>query len=193
MKIKDVIFDKTVSIDSKTFFTDNLKQVVFIWRSNVWKSSLLNTIFNKKNLVKTSRTSGKTRTPNLFKVNNKYHFVDLPWYWFAKLWLENKQKIDNTISWYLDEFKFYIKKVVIILDARIWPTQSDIDMFKYIQELNLPLVFLLNKIDKLNKTETTKSILHSQEIFFWQLVIWVSALKKIWIEELNKELFSSFN
>ena len=98
MKITNVLFDKSISIDSDKVYFDNKKQIVFVWRSNVGKSSLMNSIFEKKDLVKTSSLPGKTKTANLFTVNNKFHFVDLPGYWFAKLWKENQKKLFHMFS-----------------------------------------------------------------------------------------------
>jgi len=193
MKKLDVIFDKSISIDSKNIYFDGKNQVIFIWRSNVWKSSIMNAIFEKKDLVKTSSVPGKTKLANLFLVNNKYHFVDLPWYWFAKLWQEQKEKLDSLISWYIEEFKPYIKKIVVVLDSKIWPTQADIDMFKFLSEFSIPLIFVLNKVDRLSNNEISKSLAHTKNIFFWQQVIATSSKKWYWILELRKELLSSLN
>jgi len=193
MKKLDVIFDKSISIDSKNIYFDGKNQVIFVWRSNVWKSSIMNAIFEKKDLVKTSSVPGKTKLANLFLVNNKYHFVDLPWYWFAKLWQEQKEKLDSLISWYIEEFKPYIKKIVVVLDSKIWPTQADIDMFKFLSEFSIPLIFVLNKVDRLSNNEISKSLSHTKNIFFWQQVIATSSKKWYWILELRKELLSSLN
>ena len=188
MKKIEVIFDKSISIDSEKIFFEWKKQVVFVGRSNVWKSSLMNAIFEKKDLVKTSSMPWKTKLANLFLVNNKYHFVDLPGYWFAKLWQEQKEKLDSLISWYLEEFKPYIKKIVVVLDSKIWPTNVDIDMFKFLWDFDIPLIFVLNKTDKLSNNEISKSKNHTWDIFFWQQIITTSAKKWVWIVELRREL-----
>ena len=189
MKITSVSFDKSISIESDKVYLDNRKQIVFVWRSNVGKSSLMNSIFWKKDLVKTSSLPGKTKTANIFRVNNKYDFIDLPGYWFAKLWKENQKKLDDLISWYLEEFKLDIKRLVIVFDSKLWPTQIDIDMFKFIQEFGIPLVFVLNKIDKLSNNEITKSLNHTQEILFWQKIFTLSAKKGDWVNELLRFLW----
>ena len=189
MKITSVSFDKSISIESDKVYLDNRKQIVFVWRSNVGKSSLMNSIFWKKDLVKTSSLPGKTKTANIFRVNNKYDFIDLPGYWFAKLGKEHQKKLDDLISWYLEEFKLDIKRLVIVLDSKLWPTQIDIDMFKFIQEFGIPLVFVLNKIDKLSNNEITKSLNHTQEILFWQKIFTLSAKKGDWVNELLRFLW----
>lgn len=191
MKISSVVFSRSLSIESEKIFFDEKSQVVFIGRSNVGKSSLMNRIFASKDLVKTSSMPGKTKLANLFLVNNKFYFTDLPWYGFAKLGEENKAKIDALISWYFEEFKMDIKKVVVVLDSKLWPTESDIDMYKYLQEFWLPVIFVLNKTDRLSKNEIYKSLTHSQEIFFWQKIIPLSAKNWDGVKELEKILFDS--
>ncbi|MBW7954940.1 ribosome biogenesis GTP-binding protein YsxC [Candidatus Gracilibacteria bacterium] len=188
MKNLEVKFNKSISIESEKVSLDNKKQVVFIGRSNVGKSSLMNAIFKSKDLVKTSSMPGKTKTANLFRVDNKYDFVDLPGYGFAKLGQEQKVKLDALISWYIEEFRYDIKKIVIVLDSKIGPTQSDIDMFNYLQELQIPLIFVLNKIDKLSNNEINKSLLHTKDLFFGQEIIGTSAKNNINIDELRKIL-----
>jgi GTP-binding protein len=78
MKISSVVFSRSLSIESEKIFFDEKSQVVFIGRSNVGKSSLMNKIFASKDLVKTSSMPGKTKLANLFLVNNKFYFTDLP-------------------------------------------------------------------------------------------------------------------
>lgn len=191
MKNLEVSFDKSISIDSTKVSIDNKKQVVFVGRSNVGKSSIMNAIFQSKDLVKTSSLPGKTKLANLFIVNNKYNFVDLPGYWFAKLGQEQKEKLDSLISWYLEEFRRDIRKIVIVLDSKIGPTDKDIDMYKFLWTFGIPLIFVLNKIDRLSNNEISKSVFHTQDIFFWQKVVTTSAKNNIWIDELRKELMES--
>ena len=188
MFIKDVIFYRSVTIDSQDVFFDKKKEIVFVWRSNVGKSSLMNSIFNKKDLVKTSSKPWKTREANLFVVNGKYYFTDLPWYWFAKLWKDLKEGLDSLISWYLEERKNNIKLVVILVDSRLWIQEKDLDMYKYLLELNLPVLIVLSKIDKLSNNEVSKSLSSASKDFFWQTIIPVSSTTKTWIHELEKAL-----
>ena len=188
MKITEAIFEKSVSLTSGKIFLDNRAEVVFVGRSNVGKSSLMNALMHKKDLVKTSSVPGKTRTANMFLVNKKYHYTDLPWYGFAKLWQELKEALDGLISWYLEEKNHTIKQVVIVLDAKIWPQQSDRDMYEYIQSLGLPITLVLSKIDKLKKSDIQKSLNHAEELFFWSRVLAVSSHKNIWITDLQKVL-----
>ncbi len=188
MKIKEVKFLKSVFIDDDRVLLDEHKEIVFIWRSNVGKSSIMNALFNKKDLVKTSSKPGKTKTANIFLLNNKYYFTDLPGYWFAKLWKEFLEKLDWLISWYLEVRAPYIRKVCILIDSRIWLQQKDKDMFLYVQELWLPINIILSKSDKLGSWQLEKVKKQIEQELFWQQIFAVSSLKKTGIKELFRNL-----
>jgi len=191
MKIKEIKFVKSVFIDDDRIIMDEHKEIVFIWRSNVWKSSIMNALFNKKDLVKTSSKPWKTKTANLFLMNNKYYFTDLPGYGFAKLWKDFLDKLDSLISWYLEERSQYIKKVVLLIDTKIGLQQKDIDMFAYVQKLKIPVIIVLSKTDRLSKSETLKAKNYVEKELFGQQIMAVSSHKRIWVSELFKELGNS--
>ena len=193
MKIKDIKFIKSVFIDDDKILMNEHKEIVFIGRSNVGKSSIMNALFNKKDLVKTSSKPWKTRTANLFLMNNKYYFTDLPGYGFAKLGKDFLEKLDALISWYLEARRDYIKKVCILIDSRIWIQQKDKDMFLYVQELWIPINIVLSKTDKLWKSEIAKAKSHIERELFGQNVMAVSSLKKVWVSELFNDLADSLN
>ena len=188
MKLKWVVFSKSVAINAEKIFLDNKKEIIFIWRSNVGKSSLMNALFNRKDLVKTSSRPGKTKHANIFIVNGKYNFTDLPWYWFAKLWKDIKEHLDALNSWYMDERLDYLKKAVIVIDTKIWPQQADIDMYEYLLELGIPMFIALSKIDRLNTSEVQKSLNHTKSILVWQPIFPVSSKKWNGIQDLWREL-----
>lgn len=186
MKIKEVNFLKSVSINDTKVFFENRDEIVFVGRSNMGKSTLMNKLFNKKDIVKTSARPGKTKTANIFVVNKKFYYTDLPWYGFARLGKEVREHLDGLISWYLEERRNNIKKVVMLIDSKIWPQESDLEMFTYIQELWLPILIVLSKIDRLSKSEVDKSLTATQKQFFGQQIIAVSSMKWQWIDELGK-------
>lgn len=188
MKLSDVKFHKSVSLWSKELFIDEIPEVIFVWRSNVGKSSIMNALFEKKDLVKTSSRPGKTLLANQFKIENKYYLTDLPGYGFAKLGKNLKEKLDWLISWYLEEKTPDIRKIIILIDAKLWAQEVDIEMYKYLLELELPVAIVLSKIDKISKSELSKSIRHAKENFFGQEIFAVSSTKKIWISELSKNI-----
>lgn len=191
MKIKTAEFIKSVSINDTKVYFDARNEVVFVGRSNVWKSSLMNALMHKKDLVKTSSKPGKTRTANIFFVNKKYYFTDLPGYWFAKLGQDLREDLDALISWYLEERKRYLKKVVLVVDAKIGPQQKDIDMLEFLSEQELSPVIVLSKCDRLGRNDVNKSIAHTQKVFFGQQILPVSSSKGDGIEELRKLLGES--
>jgi len=188
MKLSQVKFHKSVWLWSKEVHLDEKWEIIFVWRSNVGKSSIMNALFEKKDLVKTSSRPGKTLLANMFLVENKYYLTDLPGYGFAKLWKNLKDQLDGLISWYMEEKAEYIKKVVILIDTKLWAQQVDIDMYKYILDLWLPITIVLSKTDKLSKSEVAKSLAHAKNQFFGQEIIPVSSLKKAWIRELEKSI-----
>ncbi|PID87624.1 ribosome biogenesis GTP-binding protein YsxC [Candidatus Gracilibacteria bacterium] len=188
MKIKEVRFLKSVHINSKEDYYDNIPEVIFVGRSNVGKSSIMNKLFEKKDLVKTSSRAGKTKTANIFFVNNKYYFTDLPGYGFSKLGKELKDNLDALIYWYIEERINTIKTVVILIDSKLGAQEKDIQMYKRILDLGLDIVILLSKADKLSKSEISKSKSHTENIFFGQEVIPVSSTKNIGIKDFWKIL-----
>ena len=188
MKLSEVKFHKSVWLWSKEVFIDERREVLFVWRSNVGKSSIMNALFEKKDLVKTSSRPGKTMLANMFLVENKYYLTDLPGYWFAKLGKNLKEQLDWLISWYLEEKAEYVKKVVILIDTKLWAQEVDIEMYKYILDLGLPVTIVLSKTDKISKSEVKKSLMHAKNQFFGQEIIPVSSTKKIWIKELSKSI-----
>lgn len=188
MNFANVKFYKSISLWNSEVFFEEKKEIIFVGRSNVGKSSIMNSIFQKKDLVKTSSRPGKTTLVNLFIVENKYYLTDLPWYGFAKLWKEHKDELDWLISWYIEERKKNIKSVVMLIDSKLWAQQKDIDMYKYLLELEIPVTIVLSKIDKLWKDQIQKSIFHTKDNFFWQEVFAVSSFNKIWLKELEKHL-----
>lgn len=191
MQVKDVKFLRSITEanDPKFIFEHTRPEICFVWRSNVWKSSILNSIFDSKSMVKTGSRAGLTKFANQFLVNWKIICVDLPGYWFARLSETQREKIDTLITRYIAEIWKDIRKVVMILDSRVWAMEKDIEMFMFLQELEIPLLIVLNKIDKLNATELAKSKKAVKEIFVGQEIITYSALKQTTRKELLREVF----
>jgi GTP-binding protein len=188
MRLSDVIFNKSVALWTHEVMFDEKNEVVFVGRSNVGKSSIMNALFEKKDMVKTSSRPGKTKTANLFIVANKYYMTDLPGYGFARLGQNMKEALDGLISWYLEERTTHIKKVVVLIDSRIGAQETDIDMYQYLLTLELPLTIVLSKIDKIKPNELQRSLASARETFFGQEIIPVSSLKKVGVKELTKSI-----
>ncbi len=192
MKIEKVELYKVLNIETKDVFFDERKEIIFLGRSNAGKSSLLNTLFNTKSMARTSSKPGSTKTVNMFLVNNKYYFTDLPGYGFAKLGIVSRDKIDALISWYTEARSMYLKQAIMIVDSKLGPQKQDEDMYLYLKKLNMPILILNNKIDKLSKNDANKSHDHASQVFFWEKIINFSTVTKEWLKELVSILDESF-
>jgi GTP-binding protein len=135
----------------------SLPEVAFAGRSNVGKSSLINVLVNRKNLVKTSSSPGKTQSINFFNINNKITFVDLPGYGYAKVPIEVKKSWKPLIENYLKTRK-HLKLVILIFDVRRIPSQEDINLLEWFDFYKIPALLTLNKIDKLSKSKLKRQV-----------------------------------
>ena len=134
-----------------------LPEIAFAGRSNAGKSSLINKLLNRKKLVKTSSTPGKTRLINFFLINNLFLFVDLPGYGYAKVPKSVKKKWGPMVEAYISQ-RETLKGVVIIMDIRRTPGLEDQHMFNWLDYLNIISIPVLTKIDKLSKTKQKKQM-----------------------------------
>jgi GTP-binding protein len=132
---------------------ENLPEVAFVGRSNVGKSSLINTLVQKKNLAKTSNTPGRTQLINFFKVNDWVFFVDLPGYGFAKVPLSIKKKWGPMVETYL-KARRNLKLVIFIFDIRRTPDDDDTSLLEWFRLYGISVLFVLTKVDKLSKTQS---------------------------------------
>lgn len=137
-----------------------MPEYALIGRSNVGKSSLLNYICNHKGLAKVSGTPGKTQTINYFVINNTWHLVDLPGYGYARRSLSERKKWTTMIENYLLNRK-QLQYVLILIDSRIPPQESDLNFIYFLGEKNLPFIIVFTKADKPGGKET----LHNIELF----------------------------
>lgn len=187
MKITSADFKKGIT-GYDEILSDGIPQIAFIGRSNVGKSSVINTLINRK-LAHSSATPGRTREINLYLVNKSFYLVDLPGYGFATGSLDERKAIQGLIYWYLlgpDEIDY--KKVILIIDAKIGATENDMAMLHSLNENNKNLVVVANKIDKIKKSEYKKQMDSIRQIFGKHKVIPYSAEKKIGVNELVAEM-----
>lgn len=133
----------------------NLPEIAFAGRSNVGKSSLINTLLNRKNLVKTSSTPGRTQLINFFCINDDTGFVDIPGYGYAKVPVSVKKGWGAMIETYLSTRK-NLKGVVLILDLRRTPGPEDITFMNWMSHYNIPFIRVLTKADKLSRAQQLK-------------------------------------
>lgn len=134
---------------------DNLPEIALAGRSNVGKSSLINTLLKRKNLARTSSQPGKTQTLNFYLVNDEFYLVDVPGYGYAKVSQKRRQEFGEMIQDYL-ETRPNLKGLIILIDSRHEPTKDDIAMYEYAQYLNIPILVVCTKMDKIKKSQTNK-------------------------------------
>ncbi|MEA4912521.1 MAG: ribosome biogenesis GTP-binding protein YihA/YsxC [Oscillospiraceae bacterium] len=127
-------------------------EIVFCGRSNVGKSSLLNKLCNRKSLARVSATPGKTTTVNYFSAGDGYYLVDLPGYGYAKRSQAEKARWAKLLEYYFVSGRD-IRLALLLLDMRHAPSEEDGTMLAYLRELRVPMLIVLTKADKLNKTE----------------------------------------
>lgn len=132
-------------------------EFAFIGRSNVGKSSLINMLCGKKDLVKVSQTPGKTRTINFFRVNDAMQFVDLPGYGYAKISQQERRRFEKMIFEYLAK-RQQLQCVFVLIDSRHTPQQLDLEFVNRLGELQIPFALLFTKADKQGRSTTDKHI-----------------------------------
>ncbi len=133
-----------------------LPAIAFIGRSNVGKSSLINSLLNRKKLVKTSSTPGKTQLINYFLINNRFYFIDLPGYGFAKVPTNVKNQWQKMIT----DFLIYcpnLRMIVQLVDIRHKPSSEDKSFQQLVRESEIPCLVIANKEDKLKKNQIGKA------------------------------------
>jgi GTP-binding protein len=144
----------------RQFPADPIPQIAFSGRSNVGKSSLINTLLGRNSLARVSSAPGKTITVNFYDVDRKLFFVDLPGYGYAKRTAQDQLRWSNLVDGYFTKNPNIdlVKLVVQLVDSRIGYTNDDLDMIEYMNEADVPYIIVATKTDKLNKTEREKAV-----------------------------------
>lgn len=140
------------AVGPKQYPTDNLPEIVLVGKSNVGKSSFINTMINRKKLARTSSEPGKTRHINFYNMDDIFYFVDLPGYGYSKMSKVEQEKVGKFIEEYLFNRK-NISLIVFLLDIRHAPTANDKLMYDYVINTGLPFIILANKADKIATTK----------------------------------------
>lgn len=147
----------TSAVRPEQFPADRRPQIAFAGRSNVGKSSLINALLNRRGLVKVSSTPGKTQTINFFLINNRFYFVDLPGYGYAKVPRAVLEAWPAMIEGYLKATQ-ELKAVVVLVDSRRQPDQRDIRLKEWLGHYEIPAVYVLTKVDKLSQAELNNAV-----------------------------------
>ena len=156
MVIKQVSLETVCGITS-TLPENTLPEVAFAGKSNVGKSSLINTLMNRKSLARTSAQPGKTQTINFYNISQQLYFVDLPGYGYAKVSLEEKEKWGKMIERYLNTSR-QLKIIFLLIDIRHEPGANDKQMYQWILDQGYVPVIIATKLDKINRSQKEKHL-----------------------------------
>ena len=141
---------------------NGLPEVVLVGKSNVGKSSFVNTMINRKKLARTSSEPGKTRQINFYNIDESFYFVDLPGYGYSKMSKKEQEQVGKFIEQYLFNRK-EISLIIFLIDIRHSPTANDKLMYNYVISSGLPFIILANKADKIAITKVDNAVLELQK------------------------------
>ena len=183
---------ETIAVRTSQYPTDNRCEFVLCGRSNVGKSSFINTILGRKNYAHTSGKPGKTQTLNFYLVNNDFYLVDVPGYGYAEVSKEKQRKFGLMIEEYL-KTRDNLKCVFLLIDFRHKATENDILMYNFLKYYELPTVIVATKYDKVKasqKDKTEKSLKESLKILPQDKFVLFSSVTKKGREEIYNILSS---
>ncbi len=149
------------AVSEKQYPKTNLPEIVLVGKSNVGKSSFINTMVNRKNLARTSSEPGKTRQINFYNIDNNFYFVDLPGFGFSKMSKEEQVRVGEFIEHYLST-RNQIALIIFLIDIRHSPTENDVMMYNYIINTGFPCIVLANKADKLAPSKVDTAVKNLQ-------------------------------
>lgn len=168
---------------------DGIPQIAFIGRSNVGKSSLINTL-TSSSISRTSSFPGRTQEINIFLINKSFYLVDLPGYGFARTSGLGREKIGELIDSYLFNSLYGQKRVVLIIDANVGMTERDILMLEELENHKKDFIIIANKIDKMTQSEYHHKMNEIKKITGKHPVIPFSTKKRVGIESLVDKIFN---
>ncbi|HBF6774535.1 TPA: YihA family ribosome biogenesis GTP-binding protein [Clostridioides difficile] len=183
------------AVNKSQYPAEGIPEIALAGRSNVGKSSIINTLLNRRNFARTSQTPGKTRTINFYLINNEFYFVDLPGYGYAKIAKSEKEKWGGIMERYL-ESRQELCSIFLLVDIRHEPTADDKLMYEWIKHFRYNCVVIATKADKISRGQYQKhiSIIRKKlQMESSEKVIPVSSLKKTGVEELWEEIVNQYN
>ena len=189
MKIKSVEL-KMSAVRRSQYPNDELPEFLLVGRSNVGKSSFINTIINRKNYARTSSTPGKTQTINFYKVNEEFYLVDAPGYGYATLSKQQQKKFGLMMEDYLINRK-NLKHVFMLVDFRNKPSQDDLQMYKFLKYYKLPVTIIATKVDKIsvnNQQKQRSIILNNLDIVVGDDFVMSSSVTKQGRDEIHEKI-----
>jgi GTP-binding protein len=145
------------AVSSKQYPDEGYPEIALLGRSNVGKSSLINTLINRKSFARTSSTPGKTQTLNFYNIEDLLYLVDVPGYGFAKVSKKQREEFGVMIEEYLTT-RNVLKGVIILVDGRHEPSDDDISMYQFVSYYHIPTLVVATKMDKVKKNQWNKTV-----------------------------------
>lgn len=186
LKIVSTRFVKS-AVEPEQFPVTGLPEIAFVGRSNVGKSSLINSLLGVRGLARTSSTPGRTQLINFFEVNGAFRFVDLPGYGYARAPLEIKRQWGPMVERYIEN-RSNLVLCVIIIDLRHEPSPLDLQMKDWLQSCEKSFIVVGTKADKLSANQSRASVARASAVFGNQDPIPYSALTRLGAERIWKEI-----
>lgn len=152
------------AVSQEQYPTDNIPELALAGRSNVGKSSFINTLINRKNLARTSSKPGKTQTLNFYRINRFFYFVDVPGYGYAKVSKKEREKWGGMMEEYF-ETRDTLKAVLLITDIRHEPSKDDVKMYNFLKHLEQQVIIVATKLDKIPKNKRSQHVKRTKETF----------------------------
>lgn len=176
---------ETSAFSKKNILKTDKKQIVLVGKSNVGKSSFINSIANQKGLAKVGKTPGKTKSLNYYNVNNEYYIVDLPGYGYSTMTKQEKLKTSEMINEYVHNNP-NIAHIFFLVDIRHKPTNDDRIMYDWLIEQNIPFTIIATKTDKVAKTKIDEYLLQiTKTLFSKENIIAFSSESKLNLDKIE--------
>ena len=192
-------FDKieltSVAVRTTQYPTDNKPEFLIVGRSNVGKSSFINTLVNRKNLARTSAKPGKTQTLNFYNIDDLCFLVDVPGYGYAAVSNKKQEKFGLMIEEYIMN-RPNLKHVFLLVDYRHKPTDNDLIMYDFLKYYNLPVTVVCTKYDKIKKSQKEKQnklIENTIDLALGDEIIYFSKITKVGRDKIIKVMESKLD
>lgn len=188
MIVKNPKFEVS-AVSPKQYPNNKLPEIVLVGKSNVGKSSFVNTMINRKSLARTSSEPGKTRQINFYNIDNSFYFVDLPGYGYSKMSKQEQEKVGKFTEEYLVK-RDTISLIIFLIDIRHKPTENDRLMYSYVMKSNLPFIVLANKADKIapTKVESYVEDLKKELGISFSIILPFSSEKKVYTDSVWEKI-----
>lgn len=189
MKITDVSL--TISAVRRSQYPDDgMPEFMLVGRSNVGKSSFINTLVNRKSIARISSRPGKTQTLNFYLVNQEFFLVDVPGYGYAAVDKKTQEKFGKMIEEYLEK-RTELKRVFMLIDFRHKPSEDDVLMYNFLKYYHIPVTVVATKVDKVGSSKIEKNkkiILDTMDLVMGDDLVLFSSVTKLGKDEISKKI-----